>query len=436
MKYVISKYVNFIADGDYTIMFNLRTSTFSVLSNKLGTFVESIRDNADILQEKHSDLFTQMLEKRFIVDSELDEAVQLVEEWKRADSDPSYFSMIINPTLGCNLRCWYCYENHEHKPLMKQEVIDAIFKLIDKKTQSEELRNLDVSFFGGEPLVGFDKVVKPILEHASARCKAKGIGLTSHFTTNGVLLTDEKLDFLGSIAVSSPISFQVSFDGNRELHNQSRVDANKTPTYDTIISNVKKAAERNFIVNVRLNYTAANAMSFLDVLDYFAELPNHTKQFINFNFQQIWQDKANNDISGQIETLKADFQKENFCVSSDNISHRHWCYGDRENSIVVNYDGNIFKCTARDFNKNNREGVLTVTGDIEWNERYRRRMAVKYSNKNCLACKIMPICNGGCSQNKLDIGCASTCFRDMDENEKEQQIIGRLREVITEKQAH
>ena len=126
-----------------------------------------------------------------------------------------------------------------------------------------------------------------------------------------MLLTKEMLDFFDNVGLCYPAGFQISIDGNRKFHDKSRVGINKAPTYDIIVSNIKMAAERGFTVNVRLNYTAVNAMSFFDVLDDFAELPLETKRFINFSFQQVWQDKKN-DASEQIEYLIVKFKEENW----------------------------------------------------------------------------------------------------------------------------
>ena len=90
-----------------------------------------------------------------------------------------------------------------------------------------------------------------------------------------------------------------------------------------------------------------------------SELPLETKKFIHFNFQQIWQDQSN-DIHERIDYLKELFRNEHFVVESDKIYHRHCCYADKENNVVINSDGNIFKCTARDFLPHNKEGYLSA----------------------------------------------------------------------------
>lgn len=427
--YKLNKFTNFVIDGDNTILFNLQTETFIVLNQDLSKIVDSCKDDIGSLKDKHLELFQQMQEKEFIIPSARDEVASMIEEWEKQDNDSSYFGMIINPTLGCNLRCWYCYEEHENKTIMCAKIVNAIFRLIEKKVALPQIRNLDVSFFGGEPLLGFESVVLPILSFAATKCKERKLRLNSNFTTNGVLLTDTVLTKLEKIGLTSPATFQISLDGNRNYHNHSRVGVNHEPTYDVIIKNIIEAASRQHTVFVRLNYTAGNAQTFVDVLDDFCGLPIEIRKFVIFNFQQIWQDQTN-DIHERIENLKEVFRKEHFVVDSDRVNHRHSCYADKENNIVINSDGNIFKCTARDFVPKNREGYLSEEGEIIWNASFEKRMAIKYSNSTCLKCKVLPICGGGCSQSKLEVMQHDSCYRKMNERDKDELIIRCLKDRI------
>ncbi len=426
----LNKFTQFIEDGDCTILFNLQTETVLILKSDLARIVNEHKDSVDDLEALHPELYREMQQKSFLVPVGTDEVQTLVEGWQAADRDPRSFSMIVNPTLGCNLRCWYCYEEHDRMPLMKPDVLASICRLLERKAADPALRRLNVSFFGGEPLLGFQDVVMPLLTLAGRLSRERNLALTSNFTTNGVLLTDEKLDALEAVGLTDPATFQISLDGNKDYHDRSRVGVNQAPTYDIIVRHMVRAARRGHPVFARLNYTAGNAATFLDVLDDFRDQPQEVKNRIQFNFQQIWQDQAN-DIRERIDELKTHFRAAGFQVDSDRVSNRHYCYADHENHVVVNYDGNLFKCTARDFRPVNREGQLTEDGDLVWNERYAARMAVKYTNKACLACKILPLCNGGCTQNKLESAVRDACYKGMDEAAKDEQILRRLKEVLT-----
>lgn len=428
----ISKYLQFIEDGKYTVLFNLKNETYTILNETLAQRVKDRMGTIDSLETMHPELFRQMKTNGMIVPADLDETAQLVYSWKHQDCSSAYFSMIINPTLNCNLRCWYCYETHQKMPMMNADTLRAIKSLIDRKVNNPELKGLNISFFGGEPLLGFREVVRPILEHASQTCKEHGIGLTSNFTTNAVLLTDEILDFLNSLDYAQPATFQISLDGNREYHNQIRIGPNRIPTYDAIIDSIRRAAMRGHKVSVRINYTAENLLSFTDVLTDFKEMPEEVKNYIRFNYQRIWQDRKQNTIpiENRLKDVIAYFKEEGFWVDSDEIYYRHCCYADRENNIVINYDGMLFKCTARDFTVTNSEGRLLPDGTLAWNGHYARRMRIKYANPACLACSILPICNGGCTQGKLEAADATTCYRHMSEVGKLEYIFKRLKQII------
>ena len=69
-------------------------------------------------------------------------------------------------------------------------------------------------------------------------------------------------------------------------------------------------------------------------------------------------------------------------------------------------------------------------GSVELNDVYERRMRVRYVNPACLACKILPICNGGCSQNKMEAAKQTECYRGMSEADKDAYIKTRVEEIL------
>lgn len=107
------------------------------------------------------------------------------------------------------------------------------------------------------------------------------------------------------------------------------------------------------------------------------------------------------------------------------------CYADKRNSVVINYNGDIFKCTARDFTKAAREGYIDEQGELVWeNDSLERRMNIKFKNKPCLSCKILPICNGGCSQHAMENLGKDYCMYDGDEAEKDKVVSAKISEIM------
>ncbi len=79
------------------------------------------------------------------------------------------------------------------------------------------------------------------------------------------------------------------------------------------------------------------------------------------------------------------------------------CYADKRHSVTINYNANIYKCTARDFTKENRAGYINSEGELVWEDNYlERRMNSKFKNKPCQTCRILPLCGGSCSQHAME----------------------------------
>ena len=137
----------------------------------------------------------------------------------------------------CNLNCSYCFASqgkyHGERALMSFEVGKrAIDFLIEN---SGERRNLEVDFFGGEPLMNWD-VVKQIVEYARSVEKQRGKNFRFTLTTNGVLIDDDVIEF-SNREMSNVV---LSLDGRKEIHDATRVDYAGNGSYDRIVPKFQK----------------------------------------------------------------------------------------------------------------------------------------------------------------------------------------------------
>ncbi len=120
--------------------------------------------------------------------------------------------VVLNVTHACNLACTYCFAGGDRPgPLMSEETALRALDLIDRRSP------IDVAFFGGEPLLAWP-LIRRVMEVAQSRAKARGVGAKFHITTNGILLDEEKLQFIST----QPCSLLVSLDGPEAIHNASR----------------------------------------------------------------------------------------------------------------------------------------------------------------------------------------------------------------------
>lgn len=432
----LSKFTSLSYHNGEAILFNSESDSLVILDPSLENVYKEHESNPSELEHLHPEFFNVLKSNRFIVPYDDNEGETLIKKWEIMDNDPSHFGIIINPTLNCNLRCWYCYEAHKETQIMTQSTRNKLYNLIENKTADTRLKMLNVSFFGGEPLLLFKENILPVLRFATSICNSKGIAIYSNFTTNGVLLSDEVLETLNSLQLSEKPTFQITLDGNREAHNLIRVGVNKKPTYDTILTNIRGALQRGNMVFVRFNYTYDNISTFNDVLDDFIKYD--LIKYVNnlfIKFEHVWQDKDNLPMSKPLmRKIREEFEAKGFTINTDDVYYRHTCYADSPCHVVVNFNGDIFKCTARNFNKEEREGYLRDDGQICWNEKFKNRMEVKFKNVACRNCCILPICNGGCTQSKLDVNNLESCYKGMTEDDKHVYLQAHIQEIISKRQ--
>jgi uncharacterized protein len=282
--------------------------------------------------------------------------------------------------------------------------------------EKPNLEEFYISWFGGEPLLYFDKTVLPLLKIIHPIMQEKDIYFSSGFTTNGLLINQEMLNTCLKYGVNS---FQITLDGHRERHNQVRYVSKERGSYDEIVSNIKLCLANKFNVSVRLNISEETIEKLHLILDDFIDINETDKTYLNFSFHEVWQEPK--DIDDEIQAIVNSFRSQGFnsLYKGANLDTvRNSCYADKKNHATINYNGEVFKCTARDFESSSKEGVLNDKGLIDWNNKYDSRMNAKFKNKPCLECPIMPICNGGCSQQALEHEGVDYCIHDFDNNKK------------------
>ena len=146
-------------------------------------------------------------------------------------------AMCLNIAHDCQLRCKYCFASTgdfgKGRKLMSFETgKHAIDFLLEN---SGDRHNLELDFFGGEPLMNFG-VVKQVVEYARSREKEYNKKFRFTITTNGLLLDDEKIDFINR-EMSNVV---LSIDGRKEVNDYFRVLPNGQGCYDIIMPKHKK----------------------------------------------------------------------------------------------------------------------------------------------------------------------------------------------------
>ena len=176
-------------------------------------------------------------------------------------------ALCLHIAHDCNLACRYCFaeegEYHGRRALMSYEVGKKALDFLI--ANSGNRRNLEVDFFGGEPLMNWD-VVKRLVEYGRSQEEAHNKKFRFTITTNGVLLNDEIMDFCNK-EMSNVV---LSLDGRPEVNDYMRPFRNGKGSYDLIVPKFQKFAELRGDKDyyVRGTFTRENLDFSKDVLHY------------------------------------------------------------------------------------------------------------------------------------------------------------------------
>lgn len=223
------------------------------LSEKYGeTEVEEALEEIQDLIHK-GELFTKDLYHDYVVDFKKRQTVVK--------------ALCLHIAHDCNLACKYCFaeegEYHGRRALMSFEVGKKALDFLI--ANSGNRRNLEVDFFGGEPLMNWD-VVKQLVEYGRKKEKEYNKNFRFTMTTNGVLLNDEIMEFCNR-EMSNVV---LSLDGRKEVNDTMRPFRNGKGSYELIVPKFQKFAQlrENKDYYIRGTFTRHNMDFAKDVLEF------------------------------------------------------------------------------------------------------------------------------------------------------------------------
>ncbi len=231
---VCSGSVHVVDDVAYDIIASFEGNDRGAVLEKIE---EKYKNSADVTKEDIDECYEQVLElkksgKLFSKDSFEPMAGEL-----KARTSGVVKALCLHIAHTCNLNCSYCFASqgkyHGERALMSFEIGKRALDFLVEN--SGERRNLEVDFFGGEPLMNFD-VVKKLVEYARSIEKEKGKNFRFTLTTNGVLVDDDVIEF----ANREMSNVVLSLDGRKEVHDRYRVDYAGNGSWEKIVPKFQK----------------------------------------------------------------------------------------------------------------------------------------------------------------------------------------------------
>lgn len=384
-----SNYNYIIPCTDGVIFFNGIKETFFLSTHDNITIFENIINNPNSFIGKRKSTLDNLKSSGFIIEDDVDE-IQLIKKKYHLLRKPEVFSIMILPTYQCNLRCWYCIQDHKNIKLTK-DIINQIKKRIANVCTLSTIRHFNLSWFGGEPTLEFNTLVE-ITQFAYNYAKSQKITFSCDITTNGTLLDNNKVDLLRSIGVTS---YQITIDGPKDYHNNIKVLKNES-AFDKVMAIVDYISLKDRCT-LRLNYSNDNLFSTEIIRDIDSRLSQSSRKNILLHLCNIWQENPDEiDESKAEELLKLAAEsniKGGFGIPS-------LCYADNYYFECIMPDGHVGKCDNESFDQ--MPGILTESGDIEWAKQLKEYLpdSLTKTDNDCTSCKYYPFCWGPCPSNR------------------------------------
>lgn len=179
-------------------------------------------------------------------------------------------ALCLHVAHTCNLNCEYCFASqgkyHGERALMSFEVGKRALDFLIENSGTR--RNLEVDFFGGEPLMNWD-VVKELVSYARVQEKIHNKNFRFTLTTNGILIDDDVIDFCNK-EMSNVV---LSLDGRKEVHDRLRVDYQGRGSYDIIVPKFQEFIKRREGKNYYMRGTFThNNIDFTNDIFHMADL--------------------------------------------------------------------------------------------------------------------------------------------------------------------
>lgn len=332
---------------------------------------------------------------------------------------PRRLQLVISQS--CNLKCIYCYmennDSNSRKCIMsKEQAFQAVNHLIKR---SGRRRNLQVTFFGGEPLLNFP-VIKDVVRYCKECQQKHNKKFIFELITNGTLLDGEIADFV----IKNDMLLMISIDGWKEMHNKQRSSVNGQDYYDKILLNAKRMIDErrkgnlSNPVKIRANLTP-DFYNVKEVVSFFQSQGFTTigisciqnLPYLEFTVGSLSSEQQE-DFSVIIQTMFQDgfeqirqgkkagpYVTKMLRKGLGNLSQLHSTLGIRcgvgRNTNAVDVDGNIYPCHRYTNMKNYILGNTKTGLDEEKAKAYYRKL-IESSRQSCSKCWIRQFCAGGC----------------------------------------
>ena len=406
MRYKRSKYnveIDRLKDGG-VLLYNTYTGAFGIMDSETKVLFEDIEriDISAIDNPKNSENIKKLIRFGYVVSEQVDELATFELERAKVRLGSTVLSLTIAPTMACNMRCPYCYENKNGKKMSKETQEKLIQFVKAHFSNNTDIKRLSITWYGGEPLLQMD-TIHYLSKSFMQICKDNKCEYKARIVTNGVLLDKETAKVLHEECNVNHA--QITIDGMPEFHNKRRILVDGTGSFDLIIKNIEEC--RSILnISIRMNIDKTNE----DQID----------QFMQFAIKKMKWEKnpkiyiapvdyytescahAASTCFGRVEfaEIQNKFLLKNYAIDrtrtiGEFFPHRSaiHCGAERQNNYVIDPEGYFYNCWMQIGDKDHCSGhidnpFLITNNHYKW-------LSCETPQK-CKECVYLPLCAGGC----------------------------------------
>ena len=380
------------------LLFNTMSLAFiRILENDINMWLE-LKENPDSYKDFSNSNF--LLKARIIVENQEDDLNVYLADILKNRYNSSDMALTILPTRGCNFGCIYCYEQDRPNIAMSEQTEDAIVRFVKSNSN---LKRLSVVWYGGEPLLNFDSIVR-----LTKKFQQLGIEYSAKIVSNGYLLTKDKAEKMKGLSIRN---IQITFDGSEQIHNQLRALLGGQATYRTIMENLKYLLEVNkeITVDIRTNIDRRNKDDYNTFYRSFKSEINDSRviMYPGFVSDLLSSECVSPEHNISEGGYKAQFVLDIFDKYGIEIKsflpkyRRHSCVASKYFAFVIGPEGEIYKCWRMVGNAKETIGnVNDGTFDMVKFSKYLTGADYTFDPK-CLSCEFITLCGGGCPLTRM-----------------------------------
>ena len=355
--------------------------------------------HTDFLNGKYGGYSSDLYRFGFLVDPDVDEqSIVWSKRNRHIFKQKNSFTFVIAPTMMCNAQCFYCYQGSHQVSIMKMSTAAAVIDFINKSSSNVE--NVSIIWYGGEPTLASD-LIEYISNGVISKCEERCQQFGSMMFTNGSIIDRSMIKIMKNSRINQ---VQICLDGYGVTHNQRKNYVDCSDGYEQSLAAIKLMDSEGISVTLRLNLDINNYESIIEAIDdiyaRFGRLNNVTIVPSILGYPDC--DCRNLDEQSAVRVMDIIYGHllELNLLDSDvllNMKSNN-CYATEFNSVVISYDGSLYKCQR--LIGNTKQSIGSVDSGLSLNNVFFDWVSTKLPDM-CEGCKMLPMCLSGCNVHRI-----------------------------------